>query len=503
MDRVNAFLDRASDRIYKPLPAIERLKWHLVRRRLCPSCWRSCASRSRTSGARRRVRVRGTWYGDYPFRTDSRLKIPRSVYRLTGTHELWVRRGARRPARRWTASSSCAGTRTSPASASASEDGQQREPVASCARGGCGASGCGVTAVKLPHEDDAPARRQRPTPARRCATCRGAGFEATLDPRDLRRLGRQGRRQVGAVRHRAARAGSGAAARASPSTPRGRSAARRWAACARRCHEDGEVTVDVRKKHKAPAPVSPPVITGARWTEEGALELSGELPAGSERRASSCSPRRRTATGTRSRSTPPAARFTATLTPARIESLGGPLPLPRGASGCCTRTTRPSAVARGAARRAPARDRRRPQAVRVRRRAGRSGRARRPPGPRRGRARGLQPAPPARDHLHGRPRRAAAGRGRLQQLPRPPVLRQPAGDPRGARAPRRAARAPVGRARRALSRARDRPRPARGEPRVPRGDGARPLRGRQRPLPGLVRPPRRTSCACRPGTARR
>ena len=36
LDRVNAFLDGASARIFKPLPAIERLKWHLVRRRLMP-----------------------------------------------------------------------------------------------------------------------------------------------------------------------------------------------------------------------------------------------------------------------------------------------------------------------------------------------------------------------------------------------------------------------------------------------------------------------------------
>ena len=72
------------------------------------------------------------------------------------------------------------------------------------------------------------------------------------------------------------------------------------------------------------------------------------------------------------------------------------------------------------------------------------------------------------------------------------------------RAPRRAARASVGGARRPLPchRRRD-DRPARGQPRVPRGARRRALRDRQRPLPDLVRPPRRTRRACRPGTAHR
>ena len=93
MDRVNAFLDRASPRIFKPLPAIERLKWHLVRRRLVPELLEVLRFQKQDLGRTPPVRVRGKWYGDYPFRTDARLKIPRSVYRLRGTHELWVRAG--------------------------------------------------------------------------------------------------------------------------------------------------------------------------------------------------------------------------------------------------------------------------------------------------------------------------------------------------------------------------------------------------------------------------
>src|SRR3954464_2532231 len=36
LEKVNKFLDRAPKGIYDPLPAIERLRWHLVRRRLMP-----------------------------------------------------------------------------------------------------------------------------------------------------------------------------------------------------------------------------------------------------------------------------------------------------------------------------------------------------------------------------------------------------------------------------------------------------------------------------------
>ena len=100
-------------------------------------------------------------------------------------------------------------------------------------------------------------------------------------------------------------------------------------------------------------------------------------------------------------------------------------------------------------------------------------------------------------------RDAAARRRRLHELRRPPVLGQPARDPRGARAPRAAAGAPVGRAGRPLPRAGDRPRRAREQPRALRGDGTGALRGRQRPLPQVVPAPGRTRPACRPGTARR
>jgi CDP-glycerol glycerophosphotransferase len=84
LDKVNAFLDRAPGGIFDPLPAIERLKWHLVRRRLMPELLEVIRFQKEEMRERPPIRIRGRWYGDYPFRDDSRLKIPRSVYLLEG-----------------------------------------------------------------------------------------------------------------------------------------------------------------------------------------------------------------------------------------------------------------------------------------------------------------------------------------------------------------------------------------------------------------------------------
>src|SRR4051795_5768452 len=82
LDRVNAFLDGASDAIYKPLPAIERLKWHFVRRRMMPELLEVVRFQKEEIFRTPPLRIRGRWYGDYPFRTDRRVKVPQSVYRL-------------------------------------------------------------------------------------------------------------------------------------------------------------------------------------------------------------------------------------------------------------------------------------------------------------------------------------------------------------------------------------------------------------------------------------
>jgi CDP-glycerol glycerophosphotransferase len=82
LDRVNAFLDGVSAGAFDELPAIERLKWHLVRRRLMPELLEVIRFQKENLGDAAPVRVGRRWYGDYPFRTDPRLRIPSSVYRL-------------------------------------------------------------------------------------------------------------------------------------------------------------------------------------------------------------------------------------------------------------------------------------------------------------------------------------------------------------------------------------------------------------------------------------
>jgi CDP-glycerol glycerophosphotransferase len=82
LERVNAFLDDAAGDLYHDLPAIDRLKWHLVRRRLLPELLEVLRFQAERLRETPPVRVGRRWYGDYPFRTDERLNIPESVYRL-------------------------------------------------------------------------------------------------------------------------------------------------------------------------------------------------------------------------------------------------------------------------------------------------------------------------------------------------------------------------------------------------------------------------------------
>src|SRR2546430_1873926 len=82
LERVNAFLDRAGRGLYRDLPAIDRLKWHLVRRRLMPELLQVLRFQKERLRETPPVRVGRRWCGDYPFRTDRELKIPASVYRL-------------------------------------------------------------------------------------------------------------------------------------------------------------------------------------------------------------------------------------------------------------------------------------------------------------------------------------------------------------------------------------------------------------------------------------
>ena len=98
MDRVNALLDTAPGDIYAPLMAIDRLKWHLVRRRMEDELVEVLRFQREEMPERVPVKVDGQWYGDYPYRTDPGRGIPESVYRLNGTPSALVRLGWRAPA---------------------------------------------------------------------------------------------------------------------------------------------------------------------------------------------------------------------------------------------------------------------------------------------------------------------------------------------------------------------------------------------------------------------
>ena len=81
LDRANAFLDRAAPGVEDRLPAIQRLKWHLVRRRRLEELI-EVVRFERDGGVQRRRRIRGRVYGDYPLLTDGELGVPRGVFRI-------------------------------------------------------------------------------------------------------------------------------------------------------------------------------------------------------------------------------------------------------------------------------------------------------------------------------------------------------------------------------------------------------------------------------------
>jgi len=84
LERANAFLDRAAPGIEDRLPAIQRLKWQLVRRRRMPELL-EVVRFEKDGGARRKTRIGARLYGDFPFLDDPGLGIPRRVYRLDTT----------------------------------------------------------------------------------------------------------------------------------------------------------------------------------------------------------------------------------------------------------------------------------------------------------------------------------------------------------------------------------------------------------------------------------
>lgn len=81
-DLTNDYLSRAAADVTDGLPAIQRLKWELVRRRAVAELLEVLEFQETELDSRPPVRRGDEWYGDYPFRDDRRLGIDPAVYRL-------------------------------------------------------------------------------------------------------------------------------------------------------------------------------------------------------------------------------------------------------------------------------------------------------------------------------------------------------------------------------------------------------------------------------------
>ena len=81
-DLANDFLDRAAPDVAAALPAMQRLKWLLVRQRALAELLVVLEFEDRELDSRPPVRRSGEWYGDYPYLDDKDRALPRDVYRL-------------------------------------------------------------------------------------------------------------------------------------------------------------------------------------------------------------------------------------------------------------------------------------------------------------------------------------------------------------------------------------------------------------------------------------
>jgi CDP-glycerol glycerophosphotransferase len=83
IDGVNELLDSIGRRrVLEPLPAIDRVKYHFIRRRMKPELLELVRFEREDMAETPPVRLRGRWYGDYPFRGDRELRVPLRLYRL-------------------------------------------------------------------------------------------------------------------------------------------------------------------------------------------------------------------------------------------------------------------------------------------------------------------------------------------------------------------------------------------------------------------------------------
>jgi CDP-glycerol glycerophosphotransferase len=79
----NGFLDRAHRGVLRGQPALERLKWELVRRRALPELLETLRFQREETLHRAPLRgPAGGFRGDFPFRRDRALRLPRAAFRL-------------------------------------------------------------------------------------------------------------------------------------------------------------------------------------------------------------------------------------------------------------------------------------------------------------------------------------------------------------------------------------------------------------------------------------
>ena len=82
LDAANAFLERAHRGVLRGLPALERLKWELVRRRALPELLETLRFQREEALRTPPLRRRGGFEGDFPYRGDRALRLPRAAFRL-------------------------------------------------------------------------------------------------------------------------------------------------------------------------------------------------------------------------------------------------------------------------------------------------------------------------------------------------------------------------------------------------------------------------------------
>jgi CDP-glycerol glycerophosphotransferase (TagB/SpsB family)/glycosyltransferase involved in cell wall biosynthesis len=344
LDLANDFLDRADEQVLEQPLAIDRLKWQLVRRRALPELLEVLRFADEELAETPPVREGRHWYGDYPYRTDERLGIPGRVYLLEDELAPIFRLNDVR----WEGDTlRIEGYAYIDMIGAPEPDSQEVELVA---RG----TGRWARPLKLRTE-----RMYRPDvtadASQQLAGLDWSGFVATLEGTRLRRgrRWREGRWKIGI----AIRAGAllrktgrpkpaplhavptaelfvdGARMRAGP-TANGFfevRVQREDAPASERTVSGREIAVDRSPDGDFTEPSFQPVVSGIEWSPAGELTLTGSFrgPTG-EYEVVIRSRRAGESYSVPLLHDPEAERFTAELSPGKVSSLAGILPLPEG-----------------------------------------------------------------------------------------------------------------------------------------------------------------------------